>query len=370
MTLLLDDAEVARRVLDHIDHETTDLGDECWSEPVDNYRSQARLDAEIEQAFRRTPTPFCPSVALPNVGSYVAREAAGTPLLAVRGADGVARVFRNACRHRGVQLACGQGRSKAFTCPYHGWTYALDGALRGVPHEYGFPGLDKETHGLVPVKTEERAGMIFVTQAPGASVLPLETPEKVLGPELELVSVTETVNHANWKTVAEGFLEGYHIFSTHRDTFYPVQFDNLNVVERFGRNSRVTFPYRNINKLRDVAPAERRVGGTLTYVYHFFPNVVVVTFPKRTIMLVMEPHGLEATKSVVYTMAPATVVKSDREGLEGDTDFVNQGLKEDRAVIEAIQRGLASEANDHFTFGLCEAAIVHFHRTLHATLGE
>ena len=60
---------------------------------------------------------------------------------------------------------------------------------------------------------------------------------------------------ANWKIVVEGFLEGYHIRSTHRETFYPVQFDNLNVVETFGRNSRIAFPYRRINKLRDVPPA-------------------------------------------------------------------------------------------------------------------
>ena len=79
--------------------------------------------------FRRTLTPFCPSAALAEIGAYVARDAALTPVVAIRGADGVARAFRNACRHRGVQLVDGAGCRKALTCRYHGWTYGLDGRL-------------------------------------------------------------------------------------------------------------------------------------------------------------------------------------------------------------------------------------------------
>src|SRR5437879_11282531 len=175
---LKDDATVVQRVFDHIDHRTTDVSDETWREPVANYTSPERFAAERELVLRRYPTPFCPSAALPEIGSFVARDAAGTPILAVRGSDGRVRAFRNACRHRGTQLADGAGCEKAFVCRYHGWTYGLDGALRHVPHEHGFPGLDKETRGLVPVPTVERSGMVFVTQdaAPGESALD-ELPE-------------------------------------------------------------------------------------------------------------------------------------------------------------------------------------------------
>jgi len=82
--------------------------------------------------FRRQPTLFCPSAALPDPGSYLARDAAGTALLAVRGRDGRVRVFRNACRHRGVQVAEGEGCRTAFVCPYHQWVYGLDGCLRSA----------------------------------------------------------------------------------------------------------------------------------------------------------------------------------------------------------------------------------------------
>ncbi len=144
---LADDPTVIARLLDHIDHKTTDLSEGVWREPVEHYTSQERFEAEIKRVLRRTPTPFCPSAALPEVGSYVARDAALTPIVAMRGRDGMVRAFRNACRHRGVQLVDGAGCKKALTCRYHAWTYGLDGQLRGVPHEHGFPGLDKSKHG-------------------------------------------------------------------------------------------------------------------------------------------------------------------------------------------------------------------------------
>ena len=123
MKAAMNDQAVAQRVLDHIANGTTDVGQEIWREPVVNYQSKERLAAEIEHVLRRSPVPFCPSAALPEAGSYVAREAAGTPIVVVRGSDGHVRAFRNACRHRGMQVASGTGCARAFVCRYHGWTY-------------------------------------------------------------------------------------------------------------------------------------------------------------------------------------------------------------------------------------------------------
>ncbi len=163
-TTLLDDRAVAERVLAHVRDETTDRADEVWLEPVASYRSEERFRSEIETVLRRTPTAFCPSAALPETGSYIARQAAGTPLLVVRGEDGTVRAFRNACRHRGTEVTTGSGCTKAFVCPYHGWAYELDGRLKHIPHADGFPGLDEKTHGLVPVRAVERLGLVFLTQ--------------------------------------------------------------------------------------------------------------------------------------------------------------------------------------------------------------
>jgi phenylpropionate dioxygenase-like ring-hydroxylating dioxygenase large terminal subunit len=370
MTQLLDEPSIAQRVLDHIDQKTTDLSEATWREPVANYRSPERLAAELEQVFRRTPTAFCPSAALPDPGSFVARDAAGTPILAVRGDDGEVRAFRNACRHRGAQVAADDGCVKAFVCRYHGWTYGLDGALRHVPHAEGFPGLDRSTHGLVAVEAVERGGMVFVTQDGSGEDAALAALPDVLPPDFRVISTTQQRNAANWKVVMEGFLEGYHIFPTHRETFYPAQFDNLNVVETFGRHSRITFPYRNIQKLRTVAPEARRVGGTVTFLYHLFPNVFIATFPYRIVMGVIEPSAIDATTIVNYTLARARDVQDNKPAVERDADFVNAGAREDRAVVESIQRGMASGANDVYEFGRFEGAITHFHRNLHAALGD
>jgi phenylpropionate dioxygenase-like ring-hydroxylating dioxygenase large terminal subunit len=370
MNSLADDPSVVQRILDHIDARTTDLSDTTWREPVEHYRSEARLAAELA-VLRRTPTPFCPSAALPEPGCFVARDAAGTPILAVRGADGRVRAFRNACRHRGAQLAQGAGCQKAaFACRYHGWTYGLDGRLRHVPHAHGFPGLDTSRRGLVPLATAELQGLVFVTQQePALGEARADELPPLAPPGLRLVDTVEQEVAANWKIVVEGFLEGYHIRSTHPATFYPLQFDNLNVVERFGRNSRIAFPYRAIHKLRGVPAAERSADGTLTYVYHLFPNVMVATFPAYVFVVVLEPLSIDRTRFVTYRMTSRPEGDPEaRAALERGADLIGAGAAEDGAMALAVQRGLASGANEFFEFGRFEGAIGHFHRTLHAML--
>jgi len=343
MTMLLDDQGVAERVLGHIDHKTTDLGDAVWREPVENYRSLKRFEAE-RALLRRTPLAFCPSAALAEPGAYVAHESAGVPLVAVRGEDGVVRAFRNVCRHRGMAVATeASGCAKAFVCGYHGWTYGLDGRLRFVPDEEGFPGLDKVRHGLAPVRADERGGLVFITQDLGGDTSLLDDIPDLIGADNALYAAREATQEVNWKISLEGFIEGYHIRATHPETFLPYGFDNLNLVECFGPHSRVTYPFKRINKLREAPPDNRKITGLVTFVYHLFPNALV---------------------NVTYAMTNASgdeaLAKAKR-----DAEFVgNSGAAEDRAVVQAIQRGLASGANEAFTFGRFEKAIVHFHRNL------
>ncbi len=371
MTIALaDDPTVVQRILDHIDRGTTDESETVWREPVANYRSKERFAAEIERVLRRQPTPFCPSIALPAPGDYLARDAAGTPIVAVRGKDGRVRAFRNACRHRGTKLADGTGCAKVFECRYHGWTYDLDGGLRHVPHERGFPELDRLARGLVPVDATERSGLVFVTQDRPALDARLGELPALVSPAHRLLGAAENEVAVNWKVLVEGFLEGYHIRSTHPDTFYPVQFDNLNVVERFGRNSRIAFPYRAVHKLRAVADAERRADGKLTYVYHLFPNAIVATFPGMMILVVVEPLATDRSRFVTWRMTdrPAADVEASA-AVDRGASFVDAGAIEDRDVAIAVQQGLASGANEFLEFGRFEGAIVHFHETLRELVG-
>jgi len=373
--VLMSDASVVERIFDHIEHATTDLSAQTWREPVAHYRSPERFALELERVLRRWPTPFCPSAALPDVGSYVARDAAGIPLLAVRGRDGRARVFRNACRHRGTQVVSSSGCARAFTCPYHGWTYGLDGELGHVPHEYGFPGLDKRARGLVAVDTIERHGLVFAKQDAGSADVYVagafeETLEELEAPLIdssyrlsERGSGVREVE-ANWKILIEGFLEGYHIRATHQETFYPVQFDNLNVVETFGSNSRIAYPYRAVHKPRGVAPDERAAEGVLTYLYHFFPNVVIATFIGRIVVIAVEPISVGSSLLVTYSLTNRSQDDPGQAALQRGGELVNLGAAEDRAMACSVQRGLASGANEYLEFGLFEGAIAHFHSFL------
>jgi phenylpropionate dioxygenase-like ring-hydroxylating dioxygenase large terminal subunit len=290
----------------------------------------------------------------------------------VRGADGRLRAFRNACRHRGMQLATGTGCAKAFACRYHGWTYDLDGGLSYLPHEHGFPGLDKARHGLVPVHdVVERAGLVFVTQDPGGPTdTGLDALPELIGRDQRIFHQRENTTPANWKIFLEGFLEGYHIRATHPKSFYPFGFDNLNVIEYFGRNSRVTFPFQRIRKLAEVPEDERRVDGALTFVYQLFPNAIVAVLSHHTVVSVLEPVSLGETRSVTYSLTNRPLGDEDPgEAARRDAAFVSQtGAAEDNAVVCAIQRGIASGANEHFTYGRFEGAIAHFHRSLDALL--
>ena len=364
------DAELLDHILSHIDNGTTDLGDEDWHEPVANYSSQARFDAE-RRLMRRLPVPFCPLAALPELGSYVARSSAGVPIVVVRDLDGTIRAFRNACRHRGMQLAEGTGCTKIFRCTYHGWAYRLDGRLEYVPHEHGFPDLDKDNSGLVPVYAVDiRGGLVFVTQdepvGPGA----LESLPDLLTDDQVLFDSNESVNDINWKLTAEATLEGYHIKPTHPETFYPYGYDNVNVIEMQGPNSRICFPFRRIEKLRDAPRQNLSLDRMVTVVNRVFPFASVNRLSQHYDVTLAEPESPTRTRYFSYklTLPIPDGSAPTEEALtraKKDVAFLSStGNKEDEKVVTDIQAAIGSGANTHYTFGRFESAIAHLHRNL------
>lgn len=372
MSGLMSDLDVIDRVFDHVDNKTTDMGTETLRVPIDHYQSQDRFDAEIAM-MKRIPSVFCPSAALPDAGSYVARTTLGTPLLAVRGDDGQVRVFRNACRHRGMAVAEeGCGKKRGFTCPYHAWLYGLDGALKRIPDEDGFPNVDKATSGLVQVQCEERAGLVFVTQdAPIAKGALDGLPERIQ-PTQQLMATRSFRDQANWKLIGETSMEGYHIRWLHTHSFYPYGMDNVNIVETSGPNSRIIFPFRRMEKLRDVARGDRRIDGTATMVYQLFPNAHFSILSSHTMVIILEPISPTETEWVIYDLSNddgSGQQKPISAKAEKDAKFVKEtGLKEDRAAACSVQTSLASGANTHLTFGKFEQAIVHFHQQMETHL--
>jgi phenylpropionate dioxygenase-like ring-hydroxylating dioxygenase large terminal subunit len=368
--LLLDEGALAERIFQHIDAATTDLGESVWREPVSHYLSHERFEAECA-VIRRHPTPFCPSAALPHQGSYLARVAAGNPIVVSRDDVGTVRAFINACRHRGMQVAEGSGCAKAFSCPYHGWTYGLNGTLKGIPGQAGFPALDRDQHRLVEISAIERGGIIYVQQEGEIDPSTLEYALDYFSADQPLFEQKVLTDSANWKLLYETLMEGYHIKSLHRESFYPFGYDNLNVVETFGPHSRVVYPFQRIEQMRDVPPNERNLTGLVTSVYMLFPNASISVLSKHTNLVILEPISPSESRWVIYSLintAPDGTLFSLEEA-QRDAVFVNDsGQEEDRAAAAAIQQTLASGANSHFTFGHFEQAIVHFHEQLERAL--
>lgn len=380
--LIADDIEIVRRILAHIDAGTTDEGP-SWREPVENYLDTTRFGREM-RLLRAMPSVFLPSAAIPDPGDHAERTAFGVPLFAVRGRDRRARVFRNACRHRGFALVEGAGCAHALVCRYHGWTYRLDGSLAHVPHQEAFPDLDVPARGLVEVNSHEVDGLIVI-EALDSALEPRDealawltdgTPwrDKLL-PAQRLVYVDSTVRRMNWKVLVEQFLEGYHIRSTHKDTFFPLQYDDLNVVEMFGPNCRLTFPYRNVERLRDRPESTWTTDARVTYLYQLFPNVMLATFPDLMLMIVVDPVDVEHSTVTIYSMARPELAERANSA-DGQYNpaaagtLIARGSVEDNEMSEGVQRGLSSGANAFVEFGRHESAAGHFHAVLDERLAR
>src|SRR6202035_4426175 len=137
-------------------------------------------------------------------------------------------------------------------------------------------------------------------------------------PADRLVGSESVVRTINWKVLVEQFLEGYHIRSTHRETFYPLQYDDLTVVETFGPNSRITFPYRNIERLRNRPESTWTTDARVTYVYQLFPNVMVATFPDFVLLVVIDP--VDVGHSTVTVSAMVTPDVAQRASIKTSQD--------------------------------------------------
>jgi phenylpropionate dioxygenase-like ring-hydroxylating dioxygenase large terminal subunit len=220
------DRSLARRLLHHIEHRTTDLAEDVMELPADVYTSPEHLEREVEALFLDQPL-LCLSGALPGPGSYVTVDVCGTPVLVTRDGDGKVRAMANACRHRGVRVVDGRGKARRFTCPFHAWTYDMEGTLVGLPTASAFDGMCREDKGLVPLPVAEGYGLVVGRLRPGEPV----DVDEYLGPglseELALLDFAgwgtygEAHVHdvgANWKVTLDTFRENYHFDHLHRTT--------------------------------------------------------------------------------------------------------------------------------------------------------
>ena len=194
-----------------------------WTLPAAWYTAPGVLELERKRIFERAWQYVGRAEEVAEPGSFLATRAAHVPIVVVRDREGELRGFVNVCRHRGHLVASGSGCRATLQCPYHGWTYALDGSLRRAPRSEREPGFDPTRFSLLPVAVDTWGPFLFANPDPQAAPL-ADTlgalPEIVAGSGVDLSTLRfhshwELDQRSNWKVAMENFLECYHCQVAH-----------------------------------------------------------------------------------------------------------------------------------------------------------
>lgn len=370
---------MVRRVIAHVEDGTTTYAERTHRNPVSAYTCAERHKAEMETVFRRLPLLVGLSNLVEEPGDYATEDLAGIPALIVRGRDGRVRAFRNICRHRGARLAEGCGHASRIVCPYHAWNYGLDGQLKAIPSGRDFEAVDKEAHGLAPMHTVEKYGMIFVQ--PEGEPVDIDAALGGLQNDIEDYGFsgfhpfrTMTIRREmNWKLSPETFMEAYHFETLHRETVAPIFFPNLMPFDAFGRNSRLIVPRKKIMELKRRPESEWDLIPETAIVYTFFPNVTLVMQAGHVEMWRSYPDGAPGRSRVevsVYTPEKVTTEKA-RAFYEKNIDLAIRTVDlEDFPTSEGIQSGHNALMQDSVVYGRNEPALIHYCSTMEAAIAE
>ena len=369
--------ELIEQLLGHIDLDETQMTESSAKFPVDTYFSKSKLDEEMSQLFRRYPLVLGLSHEVPKPGSYVTNDRAGVPVLITRDEQGEVHAFLNVCRHRGAKVATehrGETR-KVLSCPYHGWSYGLDGALQHVPHESAFDGLDKSCHGLAELPALERGGLIWVQLDPS---LPFDPAGSLLDLDEELNSFDIQNYHFyeqrvieqpfNWKIAIDTFLEPYHFGILHRNSIAPIFFHDMCIAHQFGPHIREIMPRKTIDGLRDLPKADWDILPHTVLIYVLFPNTIVVVQRDHVELWRIYPHPTDpeqCSMTMDFLTPEPVLTEQAREHWRKDMDLLMVTvLDEDFPTGVTIQQGLKSGAQTHVTFGRNEPALIMFEQTV------
>jgi phenylpropionate dioxygenase-like ring-hydroxylating dioxygenase large terminal subunit len=353
----------------------TDQADGQWHEPVDSYRDPDLWRREVEAVHRRVPLPLAMSCEVSKPGSYKSISVAGIPIIITRDLAGTVHASFNACRHRGSELVPeGYGELKRLTCPYHAWSYDLAGCLVGVYGEKTFGPLDRETRGLVSLPVEERAGFVFVSLTPGAD-LDLDGWLGGITPFLESLELdrghhysTRELEGPNWKIVIDGYLEGYHFASLHRETVFKTNLSNLTAFDTWGPHQRGAHALRPIAEAATQTRDEWEPANCVGAIYWLFPGLAISGgWRSHTAVSLVLPGATWDTSRTQQIVVLRHTPVDDEEIKAADHTrdwFHDVVLDEDYATGYGVQRGLAALSGTDFVFGRNEPGVQHFHRVL------
>ncbi|WP_408590851.1 aromatic ring-hydroxylating oxygenase subunit alpha [Novosphingobium sp.] len=342
------------------------------------FTGRDRFDAEQTGVFRHFPVPVTLAAVLPEPGSVVAVEAYGLPLLVSRNRAGEIKVFINACQHKGSKLIedCEVHEQSRITCPYHAWTYGIDGKLLGVARSDMFEGLDKSKRGLKQLPSVVWGGVVYVQldgREPDCSNLSAEVAGdfEALGiPEAHVYGRKTFDLKANWKLVLEPFLEGYHVQRLHAASIGDLFVDAPSIVSTFGPNIRqVSGRIGYYPEMLDEDP-DNNVHKLVTFAYTAFPNLVIVTSQYYISAMILMPIDVDRTivHYFMLTPGPATTAKAEEVFKRSYELILNVFGNEDFRAAQITHEGLAAGVPETSTYCGLEVNIIHYYEAFEQLL--
>jgi choline monooxygenase len=365
------------RGLSHVAHASLD---EAFTVPPAIYSDEEIAELELERIFRTDWVSPGLAADIPNPGDYMTYAVAGQPIFIIRGNDGAIRSYANVCLHRMMTLLQGRGCARRITCPYHGWTYDMEGKVIGAGYMAGRdPEFDKKGYRLPEIRTEIWQGWIYVTlnpHAPSVKELLKELEPEVARYRLDnyiSVALQDHLWATNWKLLTENFMEGYHLPVAHRETvgaWMPV--DSTKFPEKvYDTFTYQTFEKDETAKYGRAHPDNQHLEGVWRYTTIMptvFPTHMYVLAPDHMWYLSLHPKDVDH----VHVRFGLAVAPEAYEGLgdqrqqwlDDTLKFFDKVNAEDKFVVEGIHRGSSSPLARPGPFSWLEREIHDFARYL------
>ncbi len=327
--------------------------------PSEWYLSDSILEFEKEHLFSKFWQLACHENQLPEQGDMHTLEVAGNPILIVRDSNNKLRAFYNVCKHRGGPVAVKKGTTSVLQCKYHGWTYKLDGTLRGVPQFNKVDLFDKKDFGLEPVELKTWQGLVFIRLVPNK--VSLETLLDGISNRISPINLSNFKHYSderyeidcNWKVYVDNFLEGYHIPIVHPELAKLLDYSNY-TVETSNWYSLQHSPLKEEDNIYGSGKGE-------AFYYFIFPNIMLNILPGRVQTNVIRP--LSTGKTEVLFSYYYQDISSDKalKSIRDDIEYSHKIQLEDIEICEEVQKGLGSKAYDKGRFSVeREEGVYHF----------
>ncbi len=337
--------------------------------PAEWYLAPRILELERRTVFSRSWQAIGRAEQLAAPGQYITGEVAGEPVVMVRGADGVLRGFFNVCRHHAAAVVTdAAGCASLFRCPYHGWSYSTEGALKGAPEFEGVRDFNRAENGLIPVRAEVWENFVFVNLDPEAPTLRDywgAMCARIQGlnlPRLRFFERRAYELKCNWKVFVDNYLDGgYHVPHLHKglNTVLDYVHYTIEIEDRFCLQSS---PMCSSDE--DAATAATRQGQR-AYYYWLYPNFMINWYEGMMDTNLVIPTGVDRTVVIFDFYFAASDATRNRQSVDVSERIQN----EDVAICESVQRGLRSRAYGTGRLSVRREAGEHlFHRLLASDL--